>query len=72
MAMSFVLTNTPTYFMDLMDKVCKEYLDKLVVEFVDDILVYSKSKEEHEEHLRLELQKLQDHILYAKLRKHEF
>jgi hypothetical protein len=72
MAMSFVLTNTPTYFMDLMDNVCKEYLDKLVVEFVDDILVYSKSKEEHEEHLRLVLQKLQDHILYAKLRKHEF
>jgi hypothetical protein len=72
MAMSFVLNNTPTYFMDLMDKVCKEYLDKIVVEFVDDILVYSKSKEEHEEHLRLVLQKLQDHILYAKLRKHEF
>jgi hypothetical protein len=58
--------------MDLMDKVCKEYLDKIVVEFVDDILVYSKSKEEHEEHFRLVLQKLQDHILYAKLRKHEF
>jgi hypothetical protein len=56
--MSFGLTNALTYFVDLMDKVCKEYLDKLVIEFIGGILVYSKSEEEHKEHLRLVLQKL--------------
>jgi hypothetical protein len=56
--MSFGLTNALTYFVDLMDKVCKEYLDKLVIEFIGGILIYSKREEEHKEHLRLVLQKL--------------
>ncbi|WVZ80919.1 hypothetical protein U9M48_028353, partial [Paspalum notatum var. saurae] len=70
--MSFGLTNAPAYFMNLMNKVFMEYLDKFVVVFVDDILIYSKTEEEHEEHLRLVLQKLRDHKLYAKLSKCEF
>jgi hypothetical protein len=56
--MSFGLTNAPAYFMYLMNKVFMEYLDKFVVVFIDDILVYSRSEEEHEEHLHLALQKL--------------
>jgi hypothetical protein len=56
--MSFGLTNAPAYFMYLMNKVFMEYLNKFVVVFIDDILVYSRSEEEHEEHLRLALQKL--------------
>jgi hypothetical protein len=70
--MSFWLTNAPAYFMYLMNKVFMEYLDKFVVVFIDDILVYSRSEEEHEEYLRLVLQKLQDHKLYVKLSKCEF
>ncbi|WVZ73577.1 hypothetical protein U9M48_021865, partial [Paspalum notatum var. saurae] len=70
--MSFGLTNTPAYFMNLMNKVFMEYLDKFVVVFIDDILIYSKTEEEHEEHLRLVLQKLREHKLYAKLSKCEF
>jgi hypothetical protein len=70
--MSFGLTNAPVYFMYLMNKVFMEYLDKFVVVFINDILVYSRSEEEHEEHLRLALQKLQEHRLYAKLSKCEF
>ena len=58
--------------MYLMNKVFMEYLDKFVVVFIDDILVYSKNEEEHEEHLRLVLQKLRDHQLYAKFSKCEF
>jgi hypothetical protein len=69
--MSFELTNAPAYFMYLMNKVFMEYLDKFMV-FIDDIFVYSRSEEEHEDHLRLVLQKLQDHKLYAKLSKCEF
>jgi hypothetical protein len=65
--MSFELTNAPTYFMYLMNKVFTEYLDKFVVVFIDNILVYSRSEEEHEERLRLVLQKLRDHRLYAML-----
>jgi hypothetical protein len=72
MVMSFGLTNVPTYFMYLMNKVFMEYLDKFVVVFIDDILVYSRSEEEHEDHLGLVLRKLRDHKLYAKLRKCEF
>jgi hypothetical protein len=72
MVMSFGLTNAPAYFMYLMNKVFMEYLDKFVVVFIDDILVYSRSEEEHEEHLRLALQKVQEHMLYAKLNKCEF
>jgi hypothetical protein len=56
--MYFGLNNAPTYFMYLMNKVFREYLEKFVVVFIDDILVYSKSEEEHEEYLRLVLQKL--------------
>jgi hypothetical protein len=63
------LTIAPTYFMYLMNKVFMEYLDKLVVVFIDDILIYSRSEEGH---LRLVLQKLQEHRLYAKLSKCEF
>jgi hypothetical protein len=72
MVMSLGLTNALAYFMYLMNKVFMEYLDKFVVVFIDDILVYSRSEEEHEEHLRLALQKLQEHRLYAKLSKCEF
>jgi hypothetical protein len=64
--MSFGLTNAPAYFMYLMNKVFMEYLDKFVVVFIDDILVFSKNEEEHVEHLRLVLQKLREHKLYAK------
>jgi hypothetical protein len=67
--MSFGLTNAPAYIMYLMNKVFVEYLDKFVVVFIDDILIYSRSEEEH---LRLVLQKLQEHRLYAKLSKCEF
>jgi hypothetical protein len=71
-AMSFGLTNAPAYFMYMMNKVFMEYLDKFVVVFIDNIPVYSRNEEEHEGHLRLVLQKLQDHKLYAKLSKCEF
>ncbi|WVZ93034.1 hypothetical protein U9M48_039057 [Paspalum notatum var. saurae] len=70
--MSFGFTNAPFYFMNLMNKVFMEYLDKFAVVFIDDILIYSKTEEEHEEHLRLVLQKLREHKLYAKLSKCEF
>jgi hypothetical protein len=70
--MSFGLTNAPAYFMYMMNKVFMEYLDKFVVVFIDNILVYSRNEEEHEGHLRLVLQKLRDHKLYAKLSKCEF
>jgi hypothetical protein len=69
---SFGLTNAPAYFMYLMNKVLMEYMNKFVVVFIDDILVYSRSEEEHEEHLRLALQKLRENRLYAKLIKCEF
>jgi hypothetical protein len=70
--MSFGLTNAPSYFMSMMNKVFMEFLDKFVVVFIDDILVYSKSKEEHEKHLRAILEKLREHKLYAKFSKCEF
>jgi hypothetical protein len=70
--MSFGLTNAPAYFMYMMNKVFMEYLDKFVVVFIDDILVYSRSEEAHEGHLRLVLQMLRDHKLYIKLSKCEF
>jgi hypothetical protein len=72
MVMAFGLTNALAYFMDMMNKAFMEYLDKFVVMFIDDILVYSRSKEAHEGHLRLVLQKLRDHMVYAKLSKCEF
>jgi hypothetical protein len=70
--MSFGLTNAPAYFMYLMNKVFMEYLDKFVVVFIDDILILSKNEEEHDEQLRLVLQKLRENQLYAKLNKCEF
>jgi hypothetical protein len=70
--MSFGLTNALAYFMYMINKVFMEYLDKFIVVFIDDILVYSRNEEEHEGHLCLVLQKLQDHKLYAKLSKCEF
>jgi hypothetical protein len=69
---SFGLTNAPAYFMYLMNKVFMEYLDKFVVVFIDDILIFSKNEEEYDEHLRLVLQKLRENQLYAKLSKCEF
>jgi hypothetical protein len=70
--MSFGLTNAPSYFMYLMNKVFTEYLDKFVVAFIDDILIFSKIEEEHEMHLRLVLEKIRAHQLYAKFSKWEF
>ena len=70
--MLFGLTNALAAFMDLMNKIFKPYLDKLVVVFIDDILIYSRSKTEHEEHLRCVLQILIKEKLYAKLKKCEF
>jgi hypothetical protein len=70
--MSFGLTNASAYFMYKMNKVFIEYLDKFVMVFIDDILGYSRSEEEHEGHLHLVLQKLQGHKLYVKLSKCEF
>ena len=63
--MSFGLTNAPAYFMSMMNKVFMEFLDKFMVVFIDDILIYSKNEEEHKEHLRLVLEKLREHQLYA-------
>jgi hypothetical protein len=60
MVMSFGLTNAPTYFMYLMNKVFIEYLDKFMVVFTDDILIFSKNEEDHDEHLRVVLQKLRE------------
>ena len=70
--MPFGLTNAPTTFMDLMHRVFQTYLDQFVVVFVDDILIYSQYEEEHEDHLRVVLQLLRDHQLYAKFSKCEF
>ena len=66
------LTNALAAFMDLMHKVFQPYLDQFVVVFVDDILIHSKFKEEHEGHLRIVLQVLRDHQLYAKFNECEF
>ena len=72
MVMPFGLTNAPTAFIDLMHRVFQPYLDQFVVVFVDDILIYSQSEWEHEYHLRIVLQLLRDHQLYAKFSKCEF
>jgi Reverse transcriptase (RNA-dependent DNA polymerase) len=72
LVMPFGLTNAPAAFMDLMNRIFRDLLDSTVVVFIDDILVYSGSYEEHSEHLRVVLQRLRDHKLYAKLSKCEF
>ncbi|KAL0553922.1 hypothetical protein IC582_007826 [Cucumis melo] len=70
--MSFGLTNAPAVFMDLMNRVFREFLDTFVIVFIDDILIYSMTEAEHEEHLRMVLQTLRDNQLYAKFSKCEF
>ncbi|GKC39078.1 putative reverse transcriptase domain-containing protein [Tanacetum coccineum] len=70
--MPFGLTNAPAVFMDLMNRVCKPYLDRFVIVFIDDILIYSKSRKEHEGHLKLILRLLKKEELYAKFSKCEF
>ena len=67
--MPFGSTNAPAAFMDLMNRVFQPYLDRFVIVFVDDILVYSKSKSEHVRHLTLVLKRLREHQLYAKFSK---
>ena len=70
--MPFGLTNAPAAFMDLMNIVFRLYLDKFVVVFIDDILIYSKDKKEHKEHLRIVLEILKEEKLYTKLKKCNF
>jgi hypothetical protein len=69
--MLFGLTNAPAYFMNLMNKVFMEYLDRFIVVFINDILIYSKNDNDHEEHMRMVLQKLWDNQFYAKFSKCE-
>ena len=70
--MSFGLTNAPAFFMYLMNSIFISELDKFVVVFIDDILIYSKNNEEHAQHLRIVLARLREHKLYAKFSKCEF
>ncbi|GKA13592.1 putative nucleotidyltransferase, ribonuclease H [Tanacetum coccineum] len=70
--MPFGLTNAPAVFLDLMNHVCKSYLDKFVIVFIDDILIYSRNEIEHEEHLKIILELLKKEELYAKFSKCEF
>ena len=70
--MSFGLTNVPTVFMELMNRVFKECLDMFVIVFIDVILIYSKTDQEHQEHLRKALTILRENKLYAKFSKYEF
>jgi len=72
LVMPFGVTNIPAVFMDLMNRVFAHYLDQFVVVFIDDILIYFKTKEEHAEHLRIILQTLRQEKLYAKLSKMTF
>jgi len=70
--MPFGLTNAPVAFMDLMNRVLKPYLDKFVVLFIDDILIYLKDRDEHADQLRMVLQTFRRHQFYGKLKKCEF
>ncbi|GKA07062.1 putative reverse transcriptase domain-containing protein [Tanacetum coccineum] len=70
--MPFGLTNAPTVFMDLMNRVCKQYLDKFMIVFIDDLVIYSRKKEEHADHLRIILELLRKEELYAKFSKCDF
>ena len=70
--MPFGFTNASATFMDLMNRVFQPYLDQFVVVFIDDILVYSRDEQEHEQHLQIVLQTLRENKLYAKLRKCNF
>ncbi|GJZ49209.1 putative reverse transcriptase domain-containing protein [Tanacetum coccineum] len=70
--MPFVLTNAPAVFMDLMNRVCKPYLDNFIIVFIDDILIYSSNKEEHANHLRIILELLKKEKLYVKFSKCDF
>jgi hypothetical protein len=70
--MSFGLINAPAYFIYLMNSVFMQELDKFIVVFIDDILIYSKNPEDHANHLHIVLQRLRDHHLYAKFSKYEF
>ena len=72
LVMPFGLTNAPAAFMNLMNRVFRPYVDQFVVVFIDDILVYSKDAQEHEQHLRIVLETLREKRLYAKLRKCDF
>jgi hypothetical protein len=72
LVMSFGLTNAHAHFMYLMNSIFMEELEKFVVVFIDNILVFSRSKKEHEDHLRIVLQRLRDHQLYVKFNKCEF
>ena len=70
--MSFGLTNAPAVFMDLMNRIFRPYLDQFIIVFIDDILIYSRTEAEHEQHLRLALQTLKEHMLFAKFSKCDF
>jgi hypothetical protein len=72
LVMPFGLMNVPAIFMDLMNRVCKLFLDKFVIVFIDDILIYSRTKQDHEQHLRILLELLRKEKLYAKFSKCEF
>jgi hypothetical protein len=72
LVMSFGLINVPAIFMDTMNRAFHDYLDRFTVVFIDDILIYSKMPEEHEEHLRKALERLRREQLYVKLEKYEF
>jgi len=70
--MSFGLTNAPAGFMDMLNRVFASYIDQFFIVFIVDILIYSRNKEEHEEHLKLALRRLKEHQLFAKYYKSEF
>ena len=72
LVMSFGLTNAPATFMNLMNRVFRPFMDQFVVVFIDDILVHSKSMEEHAYYLRIVLQTLREHQFYAKFSKYDF